>query len=560
MRLLLLSAVIGLAFMVAPAPEAHARSGQDRATAVEALVHSVAKPDEPGLAVAVLVDGRVAARAVAGQADLEHSAPVEDATVFQAASLSKQFTAFAILLLEREGKLSIDAPVSTYLPEARRWPPITLRRLMDHTNGLRDVGALLSMAGWRDEDLVTDQQALDMVLAQDGLNFAPGASFQYNNSDYVLLAEVVRRVSGQSLADFSQTRIFGPLDMTHTRFQTELTTVRRGQAQSYAPGGDGFERQVLNHLHTGSTGLHTTAEDLLRWAANFESGEVGGPAVFRRMEAVGRLNSGAESFYPYALGQERRVYNGRQVWSHGGRTGGFRSSLLRIPGERLAISVLPNRSDLDASAMAYRISDIFSPMPSPALPEPGTEPTPGDLAAYAGDYELFPAVFLNFTTDGEQLFLSVGGQPPAPLPTLSQRTFELNPKTGLSVTFDEVVAGQSRGLKYVIGRNGALSATRVDLLPFAPASVRTEDYTGRYRSAELSTEYVFQAVDGDLVAHHPRWPPTRMRAYQPDVFAGAEGLLSRVRFKRDAGGRVIGFELSGPVAEGIVFVREPLQD
>ena len=560
MRLLFLPAVIGLVFMLAPAPEAHARSGQDRATAVEALVHSSAKPDEPGLAVAVLIDGRVAARAVAGQADLEHSAPIDEDTVFQAASLSKQVTAFAILLLEQEGKLSIDELVSTYLPEARRWPPMTLRRLMDHTNGLRDVGALLAMAGWRDEDLVTDQQALDMVLAQDGLNFAPGAGFQYNNSDYVLLAEVVRRVSGQSLADFSQTRIFGPLGMTHTRFQTELTTVRRGEAQSYAPGVDGFERQVLNHLHTGSTGLHTTAEDLLLWAANFESGEVGGPAVFRRMEAVGRLNDGADSFYPYALGQERRVYNGRQVWSHGGRTGGFRSFLLRIPGEHLAISVLSNRSDMDASALAYRIADIYSPTPAPAPSEPRTEPTPGDLAAYAGDYELFPAVFLNFTTDGERLFLAVRGQPPAPLPALSQRTFELNPRTGLSVTFDEVIAGRSRGLKYVIGRNGALSAARVDLLPFAPASVRPEDYAGRYRSAELSTEYVFQAVDGDLVARHPRWPPTRMRAYQPDVFAGEEGPLSRVRFKRDADGRVMGFELSGPVAEGIVFVREPLQD
>lgn len=560
MRLLLLPAVIGLVFMLAPAPEALARSGQDRATAVEALVRSAAKPDEPGLAVAVWVDGRVAARAVAGQADLEHSAPIDEDTVFQAASLSKQVTAFAILLLEQEGKLSIDEPVSTYLPEARRWPPMTLRRLMDHTNGLRDVGALLSMAGWRDEDLVTNQQALDMVLAQDGLNFAPGAGFQYNNSDYVLLAEVVRRVSGQNLADFSQTRIFGPLGMTHTRFQTELTTVRRGEAQSYTRVGDGFERQVLNHLHTGSTGLHTTAEDLLRWAANFESGEVGGPAVFHRMDAVGRLNSGAESFYPYALGQERRVYNGRRVWSHGGRTGGFRSFLLRIPGEHLAISVLSNRSDMDASALAYRIADIYSPTPAPAPSEPRTEPTPGDLAAYAGDYELFPAVFLNFTTDGERLFLAVRGQPPAPLPALSQRTFELNPRTGLSVTFDEVIAGRSRGLKYVIGRNGALSAARVDLLPFAPASVRPEDYAGRYRSAELSTEYVFQAIDGVLVARHPRWPPTRMRAYQPDVFAAEEGPLSRVRFKRDADGRVMGFELSGPVAEGIVFVREPLQD
>lgn len=556
MRLLSLLAIIGLAFTLVPVAKAHARPQQERAAAVGALVRSVAGPDEPGLAVAVLIDGTVAARAVAGQADLEHETTVEDDTVFQAASLSKQFTAFAILLLEQEGKLSIDDPVSTYVPEAGQWPPMTLRRLMDHTNGLRDLGALLSMAGWRDEDLVTDQQALDMVLAQDGLNFAPGTAFQYNNSDYVLLAEIVRRVSGQSLADFSQARIFGPLGMTHTRFQTELTTVRKGQAQSYEPAEEGFERRILNHVYTGPTGLHTTAEDLLLWAANFESGQVGGPAVFRRMEAVGRMNDGTKSFYPYALGQERRVYNGRPVWSHGGRTGGFRSFLLRIPGDHLAISVLSNRSDIDASAMAYRIADIYLP-PTPLPAEPNTKPTPGDLVAYVGDYELFPAVILNFSTDGEQLFLAVGGQVPVALPALSEHTFELNSRTGLSVTFDAVVSGQSPGLKYVIGRNGALSAARVDLLPFAPASVRPEDYVGRYRSAELSTDYIFEVLDGDLVARHPRRPPMRMRAYQPDAFAGEEP-LSRVRFERDVRGHVTGFKLSAPVAEGIVFVRAPL--
>ena len=129
------------------------------------------------------------------------------------------------------------------------------------------------------------------------------------------------------------------------------------------------------------------------------------------MEAVGRLNDGAESFYPYALGQERRVYKGREAWSHGGRTGGFRSFLLRLPGERLAISVLSNRGDIDASAIAYRIADIY--LAPPAEPDDNLERrTPSDLAAYAGDYELFPAVILSFSTDGERLFLAVGGKAP----------------------------------------------------------------------------------------------------------------------------------------------------
>ncbi|MBU1384144.1 MAG: beta-lactamase family protein [Alphaproteobacteria bacterium] len=558
MRLIFLSAALGLVVALTPFTGAHASSQDTQAGAVADLLLSVAELDEPGLAAAVLLDGTVVASAVAGQADLEQGVAVTPATVFHAASLSKQFTAFAILLLEQDGKLSIDDSVSAYLPETARWPPITLRRLMNHTNGLRDLGALLTMAGWRSEDLVTNQQALDLILAQDGLNFEPGAAFQYNNSDYVLLAEVVRRVSGQSLTDFCQARIFGPLGMAHTRFQNNLAAIEPGRAQSYAPAGEGFSRQILNFAYTGPTGLQTTAEDLVRWAANFETGDVGGPALFRRMEIIGRLNDGSESFYPYASGQEHHVYKERSVWSHGGRDAGFRSFLLRVPGERLAISVLSNRSDIDASDIAYRIADIYLASGASAAPlaEAIQNPTSDDLAAYAGDFELFPGLILNFISDGDRLLFSMGGQASVPVPALTRRSFELDARTGLSVVFDPVASGKSPGLKYMIGLNGALSAARVELAPFSPDAVRPQDYVGRYHSAELSTDYVFKVIEGELVAHHPRWSTIPMHGYQPDTFSGGGGVLSRVRFVRDEGGRVTGFDLSGPVAEGIAFRRQ----
>lgn len=549
-------AALVVAFGLTPAlAEAQAAPPRDPSAAVSALLHSVAGPDEPGLAVAVLLDGAVVANAVVGQADLEQGPAITNATVFHAASLSKQFTAFAILLLEQDGRLSIDEPVSAYLPEAGRWPPITLRQLMNHTNGLRDLGALLTMAGWRSEDLVTNQQALDMVLAQNGLNFEPGAAFQYNNSDYVLLAEVVRRVSGQSLADFCQSRMFGPLGMAHTRFQNDVVTIQPGRAQSYAPTGEGFSRRVLNYAYTGPTGLQTTAGDLVRWAANFETGEVGGPAVFRRMETIGRLNDGSESFYPYALGQEHHVYEGRSVWSHGGRDAGFRSFLLRVPVDHLAVSVLSNRSDIDAADIAYRIADIYL-TPSSSRPETASMPAPEDLAAYVGDYELFPGLILHFASNGERLSFSMGGQEPTALAALTRRAFELNARTDLSVVFDTPSSGKSSGLKYMIGSNGALSAARVELVPFSPDAVRPQDYVGRYHSSELGTDYVFAVEGGGLVAHHPRWSTLRLQGYQPDTFSGESGVLSRVRFARDDEGRVTGFDLSGPLAEGIVFVRE----
>lgn len=555
MRPLLFAARLGLAIAFAPVTVgARTLSLDDPSEAVAELLRSVAGSDEPGLAVAVLLDRTVVASEVVGRADLEQGTTITNATVFHAASLSKQFTAFAVLLLEQDGRLSIDDPVSTYLPETVGETPITLRQLMNHTNGLRDLGSLLTMAGWRSEDLVTDQQALDMVLAQHGLNFEPGSAFQYNNSGYVLLAEVVRRVSGLTLADFCQTRIFGPLGMAKTRFQNDVNSIAPARARSYSPVSTGFAHQVLNYAYTGPTGLQTTSEDLLLWAANFESGTVGDTALFRRMETIGRLNDGSESFYPYALGQEHRVYKGLSVWSHGGRDGGFRSFLLRVPSERLAVSVLSNRSDIDASRIAYLIANIY--LDPPESRTTAEVPTPGDLAAYAGDYELFPGLIMHFTTGGDRLLFSMGGQEPVALPALTARTFELDTRTGQSVAFEPAEAGKSSGLKYVLGLNGALSAARVELVPFSPDSVRSQDYVGRYHSTELSTDYVFKVDDGDLVAHHPRFPTIRMLAYQPDTFTGEEGLLPRVRFTRDSQGRVIGFELSGPVAEGVTFLRE----
>lgn len=548
-----LAVLLTFAFGLLSGP-AHAGAGQDPAAEMARMLHDLAGPEEPGVAAAVLLDGVVAAAAEAGLADMEQAAPITRTTVFHAASLSKQFTAFALLLLEQDGALSIDDPVSTYIPEMAGSPPVSLRRLMNHTNGQRDLATLLAVAGWRSEDLVTNQQALDMVLAQRGLNFAPGAAFQYNNADYVLLAEVVRRVSGQSLAAFCQARIFEPLGMTHTRFVDDPAVLQLGSAQSYEPVGNAFRHRVLSNVVTGPTGLKTTAEDLLRWAANFESGQVGGEALFRRMETLGRLDDGSETFY--ALGQERHWHRGLPVWSHGGRDAGFRSYLVRIPGKRLAVAVLANRSDIDASVLAFRIADLFLPA---LAQEAGdhTAPSQSDLAAYAGVYELFPGLLLNFSADGDRLRLSVAGQTPVVLPALSHDTFALDEETNLSIRFAPPVSGRSARLDYVLGLNGTLSAARVELAPFAPSEVRLDDYAGRFRSAELKTEYVLDIVDDGLVARHPRRPPAPLRPYQPDTFAGDLGLPVRLDFQRDSHGRVAGFVLSGPVADGVRFERVP---
>lgn len=526
------------------------------AAAVQALLARWDRPGLPGAAVSITLDGQVVQQAQAGAADLEQGTPITAESVFHIASVSKQFTAFAILLLEQDGKLSIDDPLSRYLPEATRWPPMTLRQLLDHTAGVRDFGTLMPAAGWRDEDLLTDEQVLRVVLRQRGGNFAPGTAYQYNNTDYALLGEIVRRVSGKSLRVFCDERIFQPLGMRDTRFDDEIGTFVPHRVPSWQSSGKGYVRAVLSSTTTGSTGLLTTAADLSRWALNFETHTVGNAALFARMQEQGRLADGTVNFY--ALGQERHAWRGLDTWSHGGRDAGYRAFLLRVPGERFSVAVVANANNVDTSEIAYGIAEHYlSHRPGYRAPAPdSSRPSPRQLASYAGDYELFPGYFFRVGTDGRQLLLStLDDAKPTALPTLSARRFLLSDAFNQVLEFPEDARNPPDRLHFVIGQYGRIDALRVKLAAFDPASARADEFIGRYHSDELDTDYVLTGEDGQLRLHHPRWPTATLRPYQRDLFRSSAWFLQKIAFRRDDAGRVTGFLLSGPVAENIVFER-----
>jgi len=532
-----------------------------RLAAVRKLLVPWDRPGGPGAAVAVTMDGRLVASVAVGTADLEHVAPIQGTTSFHSASLSKQFTAFAILLLEQDGKLSIDAPLSDYLGEARIWPAMSLRQLMNHTSGLRDQWTLLGAAGWRPEDLVTDGQVMQLLFDQRGSNFAPASAYQYNNSGYSLLAEVVRRVSGKSLRQYCDERIFQPLGMTGTHFQDNIKDVVPRRALSYTKSSGRDVRVPLNYATAGPTGLQTTTEDLSKWAINFESPRVGGPALIARMQVQGVLTDGTVN--AYALGQERRPYKGFDTWSHGGRDAGYRSFLLRIPAERFSIAVLGNSADVDTAKIAFAVADIYlASRPAFRAPPPAirSTPTAAMLDAYAGDYELFPGLIFTLSTNGQALyFASLGSSEKTALPSLSATAFQLNARDDLAIEFAPNVDGQATGFQYRIGLHGALPAKRITLLPFTPESTQLDGFSGRYYSRELRAEYELSVEGGRLVARHARREPISLRPYQKDTFASAEWNFQKLQFQSDTDGKVTGFRLSGAAAENILFTRQPDQ-
>jgi CubicO group peptidase (beta-lactamase class C family) len=256
------------------------------AHAVDQLFAQWAGPDSPGASIAIIQDGKIVYSQGYGSANLEYGVPNTPATVFDLASASKQFTAFAIHLLAQDGKLSLDDDVRKYLPKLHDFGKvITIRQLLHHTSGVRDQSNLLLLAGWRLEDVITDEDVARLLFQQTELNFAPGDRFLYSNSGYTLLAMVVKHVSGKTLPEFAKERIFDPLGMAHTHFQDHYGIVVKDRAYSYAPQPDGkYQYVALSDSTVGPSGLFSTVGDLARWDENFYTGEVGGPGQFYSAE------------------------------------------------------------------------------------------------------------------------------------------------------------------------------------------------------------------------------------------------------------------------------------
>lgn len=511
----------------------------------------------PGAAVAVSWNDKTVFARGAGMANLELGQPIAPDSVFQVASISKQFTSFATLLLASEGAIDLDADIRTYIPEMPKTAKvITVRHLLDHASGLRERNTLAAMAGWMADDIRTEAQLLSLVARQRGVNFDAGDRVEYSNTGYGLLAEIIARVSGETYQTFMQKRIFDALDMTQTRFPEDRHTIIPDRASSYYPAGDGFRNVIAVGEALGSTGLYTSAPDLLKWAENFETRRVGDERVFAMMEERFKAANGDDS--TFAKGQELRFYHGLETWSHGGTDAGYRSFLLRVPGKDFEVAVLSNRTDFDKARFAFALVDIFLAADSDYKPEESEEwtiATPEQLAAYSGDYELQPGVVFSIRHEKGGLTFAMLGAPREglePLRQIGPREFLLNEKPEQALVFEGTVNGASPALGFRLGLDGTLKAPRVDLSPFDPKSVNLAEYSAHCDSAELAAHYDIGFDNQRLTAKHARLPDFDLTPYQEDVFAG-QGPITKLAFVRDEEGGVSGFYASGPLAERVWF-------
>src|SRR2546427_3251769 len=333
---------------------------EKKAVAVDEIFVDLTKAGSPGCALGVYRDAKMVYSKGYGLANLEENVPVTPQSVFDIGSTSKQFTAASILLLEKQGKLSINDDVRKYIPELRDYgEKITIAHLLNHTSGLRDYLTLMDLAGINTDGVTTDEDALQIIFRQKALNFAPGMDWFYSNSGFFLLSVIVKRVSGKTLREFAAENIFTPLAMTHTQYRDDHTSLIANRAMAYdaKEKGAGYRLDVSYFEQTGDGAVHTSVEDLFKWDENFYSGQIGGKEVLAEIQEQGTLNSG--KVLDYAKGLRVEDYRGLRTVSHGGAWGGYRAELLRFPEQHFSVACLCNLGSARPSNRDQRVSDVY---------------------------------------------------------------------------------------------------------------------------------------------------------------------------------------------------------
>ena len=307
------------------------------------------QPNAPGCQLAISRNGKLVFSKAWGLADLEHAVPYTTETITEAGSITKQITAAAVLLLQQQGKLSLNDDVRRYISELPNYGyVIRLSHLLHHTSGIREWSDLEAITGWpRTTKAYTNDDVLTLICRQAGVNNIPGAEYIYSNSNYLLLTLIVERVSGMKLPDFTREYIFKPAGMLHTNWRDDFKKIVPNRGIAYIKTKDGYRINMPNENVYGPGALLTTAEDLLKWTNFFLNNKLGSPGLLKQQLALDPLPGGAETIY--AAGLFIGKFKGYDIVSHTGQTAGYVGVVESLPALKLSVAWLSNTTEFKDS-------------------------------------------------------------------------------------------------------------------------------------------------------------------------------------------------------------------
>jgi CubicO group peptidase (beta-lactamase class C family) len=527
---------------------------------IDSLFADWKKPDSPGFAIGLVKEGRLVYSRGYGMASLEHNVRITPATLFDVGSTSKQFVACCSAILEKRGKLSVEDDVRKYIPELPDYGvTVRIRHLISHTSGIRDYLALMELAGMRYENEYPDAEIMELVFRQKKLNFRPGDEFLYSNSGYLLLGEIIKRVSGQTLREFAERNIFSPLGMRDTRFHDDFAEVVKNKATGYSISKDKVRLDISLFDVVGDGGINTTVEDLARWDGNFCRNTLeGGAELVKRITEPWKLNNGKR--LDYAWGLFVTEYRGQKLISHGGAWVGYRADLIRFPEKDFSVICLANFSQAKPTPIAKQIADICLAGELKGPASPPVQSSAVAAVAPARINKIKTGLYLSIAT-GKFIEISVK------LKKLFLRdedsTYELFPVS----SFGFVIAS---GAKEVLLERAGSKIPRISLkklngdtlvyeriLPPALGPKVIRSLAGHYYSAELGTEYQVRALSGKLNLERRGFPCEDLKRVRGGLFAGE---AVSIEFPRVGGRNANTFMLNSGRVRGVVFVRRTQRD
>ena len=509
----------------------------------------------PGCAVAIIKNDKLVFKKGYGMSTLEYNVPISPSSIFHIASESKQYVAFCMLLLEQQGKLSIDDDIRKYLDYVPDFgKKITIRQLIHHTSGLRDQWQLLANAGWQLDDVITQEHVIKLVSKQKALNFEPGEEQLYCNTGYTLMAEIVKKASGLSLREYSDKYIFKPLEMNNTHFHDNYREVVPNRTYSYSPGGsNGYSHSVLSYSIVGATSLFTTVEDEAKWLMNYEHGKVGGKDLLQKMYSQGILNNGKKLTYAFAI--NIGDYKSWKEIGHGGGDAGFRTYATRFPEQQLGIIVFSNLSSFNSYGMTMQVADLLLPLKE-IKPDNAVFADSSLVKKFVGRYVSPRGAILNLSWNNGKLFNRQPGQTTGgtewKIAIKENNKYQLN--DGPFLQFETSSSIDSVTKIVFENPNAITEFFRQPVIVLKKEEMQA--YAGTYYNEETEAAYTVIVKDGDLILQHRKFADAKLSPVGPDQFSCANWWMSNLKFLHDKKGVITGFEVNAGRVLHLLYTKK----
>lgn len=508
---------------------------------VDSIFADYDKTNSPGCALAILKDGKIIYKRGYGMSNMEYNIAISPSSIFHVASISKQFAAAVIIRLSQEGKLSLNDDIRKFIPEVPDFGhTITFNHLLHHTSGLRDQWDLQGLAGWRDDDLITEKDVLEMLARQKALNFLPGDEYSYCNTGYTLLAVAVKNISGVSLREYADSAFFKPLGMNSTHFHNDHSEIVPNRTSAYQKNDKGIWKISIPVFDTyGATSLFTTVEDLAKWDESFYT-KNGSDAFAKAMQLTGVLNDNTQQ--TYASGLIINTYKGYKTVDHSGADAGYRSNFLRFPDQHFSVVILANLANINTRSLSNKVADVFLKPNNINEPFKTFKMDSNIVKGWAGDYfDMITKMTLKLNYKNETLLVGNTTLKPA-----SNILFS-DPNGASTYSF----TGNSLKAKFGLSAKGLRTRTFEKIIKIVLTKAQLQEYIGEFYSPELDTKYNITMNDTVLLVKIPRNDEMKFSPFIKDMFSGDFNII----FSRDKTNKISGFFLTTGRVRNLYFEK-----